>query len=268
MTNAVSGTPKVFIDTNVLLKGFVAYRSKARLPDCFVDLDTLRYTFEKCIFEGYMAFRGVGGKKPDEGRGDWARRFLILENDPLPLERIINRYHDGDKESAHFWINQILEAQTGIDFWQQLLTNEVEPNKREEIIQIIEGLSGLASERTRFDELCWEFSDFLKVHDMNILTYASVFSIKDYYAQPDFGNSGPDTLDGFVRDTVFPSEDFEIIYAALRIKADIFVTDDSRLRTCARSLGLNFQLSPAAFCSSEYYHQTVTEWRLMHLVPK
>jgi hypothetical protein len=268
MSNMVSGTPKVFIDTNVLLKGFVAHRAKARMPDCFTDPVALRYTFEKCVFEGYMAFRGVGGKKPDEGRNDWARRFLTAENDPLPLGSIISQYHDGDKELAHFWINQILEAQNGIKFWDHLLTRETDPQKQEQITQIIKGLQGLATERNRFEDLCWEFSEFLKIYNINRLAYAWVFNIKEYYTQPDIGDVGPDVLDGFVRDTVLPAEDFEIVYAALRIRANIFVTDDSRLRTCARSLGLNFPLSPTAFCSSDNYHQVVEEWRLSHLLPK
>src|SRR6266699_13458 len=97
---------KVFLDTNVLLKGFAASRSKKTLPAYITDPSTRRYTFEKCVFEAYMAFRGIGGRKPDEGRGDWAQRNLRAESDPTPINTLAGQIHGGDNELAFLWINQ------------------------------------------------------------------------------------------------------------------------------------------------------------------
>lgn len=99
---------------------------------------------------------------------------------------------------------------------------------------------------------------------MNILPYCAVF---DLHQAGDLTGSSvsvsPGMLDGFIRDTALPSEDFEIVYAALRLPADIFVTDDERLIRCAMSLGLNFRLSPTSFCKGKDYSaklQSMNEW--------
>jgi hypothetical protein len=73
----------VFLDTSDLLSGFAAYRTKGyELPYCMTDLQAKRYTFEKCVYEAYTAFRGVGGKRPDEGRGNWAQKHLSMKMTP------------------------------------------------------------------------------------------------------------------------------------------------------------------------------------------
>lgn len=46
------------------LKSFASYHKDHELKSYMTDPMASRYTFEKCIFEAYMAFRGVGGKKP------------------------------------------------------------------------------------------------------------------------------------------------------------------------------------------------------------
>jgi len=256
---------KVFIDTNVLLKGFLAHRTNSVMPDCFTDHDAERYTFEKCVYEAYMAFRGVGGKKPDEGRGDWAERYLRMEDDPSPIGKLISQYHGGSREMAPFWINQILEAMGSIGYFEERLRYASDEDYQKQVVEILEGLRGLAKERCNFEDLCWDFVEFIRSYGVTELPYATVFNIKEYYADKNIAhNAGPDLLDGFVRETALPSEDFEIVYAALRIGADIFVTDDARLRICARSLGLSYALSPSAFCSSDGYSQRVEEWKMLH----
>jgi hypothetical protein len=254
--------PKVFLDTSVLLKGFASHLNDQELPFYLTDPCAQRYTFEKCIFEAYMTFRGIGGKKPDEGKGDWARRFLQAEDDPASVGKLISKYHDGSRDMGHFWINQILEAEAGLEDMEENIRALVGRDQQEEAFERLRKLRELSVERRKFEALCWEYNDFLVSQSVTELAYAWVFNIEDFYSDPNSAHStGPNCLDGFVRDTTIPSEDFEIVYAALRISADIFVTDDSRLRTCAMSLGLNLPLSPSAFCSSIEYLQRVAEWR-------
>ena len=70
----------------------------------------------------------------------------------------------------------------------------------------------------------------------------------------------PIMLDGFVRDTAIPSEDFEIVYCAARVQVQIFLTDDKYLIRCSIGLRFNNILSPAAFCESKNYLQKKNEW--------
>ena len=100
-----------FLDTSVLLSVFGRMRNGHK-QSYIVDTNALeRITFEKCIFESYQAFREIGGKKPDEGRQDWAKRFLLEKIDPIPLGEAVGKLHEGSLMLAHHWIGQTEEAQ-------------------------------------------------------------------------------------------------------------------------------------------------------------
>jgi hypothetical protein len=250
---------KVFLDTNVLLKGFAAFKKGQTLPAYLVDPNAKRYTFEKCIYEAYMAFRGVGGKKPDEGRGDWAQRYLRDVSDPSPVGKLMSQIHGDSKALAFFWTNQILEAEWSIGEWEGILENFPEEKKAgaeyTEIANHVTSLRQLSLERRNFENLCDTFRSFLREHSIHLLPYYTIFDIKRVrYIDGDLGIPvNASNLDSFVRDTILPSEDFEVVLAAVSLPADLFVTDDIRLITCATSLGLNFRLSPNSFCTSDEY---------------
>lgn len=84
---------KIFLDTSVILSIFGGFRNGSALPRIFRNQRLNLVSFEKCRYESYLAFRGVGGKKPDEGRGDWARRYLTHEDDPIPLGDSIGKLY-------------------------------------------------------------------------------------------------------------------------------------------------------------------------------
>lgn len=229
---------RIFLDTNVLLKGFAAFRNKRPLPSYVNDPSVKRYTFEKCVFETFMAFRGVGGKKPDEGRGSWAESNLKLETDPLTIGRLASKFHDGDIQLAHYWINQIMEASVGF-----------------ETIKHSDEINNLVLEKEKFELLCQDFHDFLNTHAITKLFYFEIFDLKKGQRR----QVSPGGLDGFARDTSLPSEDFEIVYSAISLPADVFVTDDLRLINCAASLGLNYPLSAWNFCTGADYNKKIQE---------
>lgn len=85
----------VFVDTAALLPAFASHLngSAAPLPAFLADAGVTRVTFEKCVFEAYMALRGVGGKKPDEGRNDWAQRHLREGHKDVTLDSLVSRLH-------------------------------------------------------------------------------------------------------------------------------------------------------------------------------
>jgi hypothetical protein len=248
---------KVFLDTTALLKGFAAFRNRQPLPLYICDSTVKRFTFEKCVFETFMAFRGVGGKKPDEGRGRWAESNLKAEADPASIGKLASRFHDGDTSRAFYWLNQILEAGSGIGNYEQNVRTFVKPEELHRALEEVQALRQLVDERNKFDALCQEFYKFLDLQAIAELCYCEVFDFQQGASR----QVSPACLDGFVRDTALPSEDFEIVYAAMTMPADVFVTDDERLITCTMSLGLNYPISRWRFCKGIEYENKVKEIR-------
>jgi hypothetical protein len=250
----------VFLDTSVLLKAFVGYRQNHKPPLFMDDRETKRFTFEKCIYEAYMAFRGIGGKKPSEGRGDWASRFLNGEDDPKSLDKLASKFHDDSMAVAFFWANHILGVNP--ENYIEAISSYIRPDEAEEAYQSLDELSTLKNQRRLFEVLCDDFRQMLRENNIIELSYTHVFSDDDTWANNlgvRLSNLDSYTLDLFVRRTVIPSEDFENIFAASLIYTDIFVTDDDKLTRCAWSLGVNLPLSPAAFCRSEEYESKKQE---------
>ncbi len=249
----------VFLDTNVLLNAFSAFRKTAPLPEYITDKTTRKYTFEKCVFEVFMAFRGVGGKKPDEGRGDWAQRNLKQENDPKRVGDLSGLFHDQDTELAFYWANQILELRydDAIEDQKQRIFQVVSEDQQQDTLKNLRQMEELASQRKKFEMLCNEFHYFLRESEIEIIPYLKVFEGRGVGG----GVPTPYELNSFAQDTVLPSEDFEIVYAAMIIRTDIFVTDDKRLIRCAPSLGLNYSLSASNFCESKDYATKVQKIR-------
>ncbi len=234
--------PVVFLDTSALLPAFGRYIAEGhRMPYFMTDSKARRYTAEKCIYEAYMAFRGVGGKKPDEGRARWAEQFLKEENHPASFGQLRDTIHGGSALHAGFWVNNIDGA---VPTW-----GEASEKIRE-----------LHRERAKYHELCNRFHDMLEQHRVRLLSYISVFATADRWGLS-CSCPPPEALDGFVRSTIIPPEDFEIVYAAMRLDADIFVTNDLRLANCSVSLGANYPLCHGNFCTSSQYPEAVQRWR-------
>jgi hypothetical protein len=186
---------KVFLDTNVLLKGFAAFQNAQPLPRYLLDASAERYTFEKCVFEAYMAFRGVGGNKPDEGRGQWAERHLRAVTDPASVGKLASQVHHGDTPTAFYWLNQILEAGCGVDEFERRIGAIGQPEYQEHAWAEAAALRHLVAERDKFDALCWQFNDFLEYNGVRRLSYGSIFA----FDRRTHCTVDASTLDGFVR---------------------------------------------------------------------
>lgn len=234
---------RAFLDTNVILRGFASYINGGRLPSCFVDPRAHRLTFEKCIFECYGAFRGVGGKKPSEGRGQWAEVHLRGEGYPLRIGDLASKYC-ASIEDAFYQSNQILESASGIDDFFEATGNQ----------EMTEVLRGLARDRVAFERLAAKLHRFLEECEVQIVPYLTVFG-----GAPDDGFYHACRLNEFALDHILPSEDFEIVFAALMMEADLFITDDAHLRKCAYSLGLNAGLHQGMFTDMDGYDALVSD---------
>ena len=220
--------PLVFLDTNVLLSAFAAHLVGRQPPSFLQDAGVHRATFEKCIFEAYMAFRGVGGKKPDEGRGDWAERFLRGPSDPRSIASLAGKYHDGNEFLAFFWTNQILEARHGLEDFPDLIERFVLPDQREEALRQHRVMLALADERDRFDVLCGRFNEMLKAHGVTLVSYISVFCPHE---QTSADVIHPGCLDSLALQMVLPSEDFEIVLAAMHVGARAIASKPGSFRS-------------------------------------
>src|SRR5690606_1055711 len=119
----------------------------------------------------------------------------------------------------------------------------VDPD-REGLHEDFETLRSLDRNRRAFDSLCHELRRFLEVQAVVTVPYISVFDAQ--WNKRDVV-SHPCILDSLVRATAIPSEDFEIVFAAMRSKCDLFVTEDRRLIRAAHSLGLNLPLCAGQF---------------------
>jgi hypothetical protein len=258
----------VFLDTSVLLQAFAGYRQNHKLPLFMHDQEARRFTFEKCVYEAYMAFRGVGGKKPSEGRGNWASQFLTGEDDPKSLDKLTSKFHGDNRGFALFWANHVLSVNP--ENYTDTVSDYVRLDEAEKARQMLNGLSALKNQRVLFETLCDDFRQMLKENNIIVLSYMQIFS-NDYTWANNLDIRlclDAYTIDSFVRDTIIPSEDFENVFAASRIFTDIFVTDDNQLTICAWSLGTNSPLSPAAFCRGDEYASKKQEYKSGSVVAK
>jgi hypothetical protein len=247
--------PRVFLDTNVLLPGFAAWRA-GNPPLYLADDRVAKLSFEKCVFESYMAFRGVGGKKPDEGRHNWAITHLKDVYDPRPVAHLTSRYHEDSPEHALFWLNHITGWEP-LDFAKKYLRKEDWEAWAEDEAKRFK----LKENFIRFQQLCDEFRQMLQQCHVELLAFAQVFgTMPSPWIDEERRLSGswhPYVLDGLARDTAIPSEDFEIVVAAMAAEARLFLTNDKRLIRCAWSLGDNLPLSAANFALVEEYEDKV-----------
>lgn len=235
-----------FLDTSALLPAFARWLAdETSAPPLFLrDPRARRFTFEKCVFEAFVAFRGVGGKKPDEGRGDWAERHLRGDLRRVVVNHLSSTVHGGNTSLALFWLNNI----------QGTIASDAAQNDVR--------LRELLDRRDEYERLCQRFQQFLEHHAVGTLLYGQVFGslrTDGVHLDPRFDHGL--NIDNLVRTAAIPSEDLEIVVAAERLAADIFVTEDNRLRRCAWSLGLNHRLSAASFCgaSNEAYEAKVRQ---------
>lgn len=229
---------KIFLDTNILLNSFAKFLNDSKLS-IYANSNYTLYSFEKCKYECYMAFRGVGGKKPDEGRGDWASRHLKNESYPAQLSKLASKYFDGNTTFAAYSINHIEEEYYAYD---KTLLKYIDKSQHKEFLKQLKKIEILYSEKYKFENLIDIFNNFLEMNSINILYYHEIFSLEKTQSIIHF--------DEFCKNTVIPSEDLEIIYSALITRVDIFLTTDRKLKKLLASLGQNLPL---------HYNQVILE---------
>lgn len=227
-----------FLDTSVLLTAFGNCRNGASAP-FILSSDTIdRVTFEKCVFECFLAFRGVGGKKPDEGRQDWARRFLRLDGDPVPLSEAAGKLHFGSLPAAHYWTGQADEAQwilpDSFDEYMADVKAHVRPEEWGQAEEIWGNLQKIFDNHRRYQQLFSEFRAFIHSHDVKVISHEDLYT-KDKQPWRYM------TMEGLSQRSTVPNEDFEIVVAALLSKPDIFVSVDKRLLAATASIEANLR---------------------------
>ena len=234
-------TLSVFLDTSVLLTVFGNIRNGSHKPFILNTGGLRRLTFEKCVFECFLAFRGVGGKKPDEGRQDWAKRFLRLEGDPVPLSEAAGKLHFGSINAAHYWTGQADEAQWTLpESFEEYMVDvkkHVRPEDWDQAAEIWGNLQNIFDNHRRYLKLFSDFKMFLANHDISILSHEDLYTKeKQPWRQM--------TMEGLSQRSTIPNEDFEIVVAALLSESDLFISTDQRLLNRL----LKFAPMPSATC--------------------
>jgi hypothetical protein len=226
------------LDTSVLLTAFGSIRNGGSKSFIFSTDAVQRTTFEKCIFESFLAFRGVGGKKPDEGRQDWAKRFLRLEGDPVPLSDAAGKLHFGSIHAAHYWTGQADESQwvlpESFDEYMADVKKHVRPEEWDQAAEIWGNLQNIFDNHRRFQRLFAEFRTFLSDHDVLVISHEDLYTLE---RRPWRFM----TMEGLSQRSTIPNEDFEIVVAALLSEPDLFVSTDRRLLTATASIEANLR---------------------------
>lgn len=155
------------------------------------------------------------------------------------MDFLINKYHGKNIQLAHYWVNQIQELDWTINELESLKNSNMDTDTLKEIEDGINNFILLLKNYDLFEKLSNEFWQMLKDSHITVISYIGVFGVNDPNLEDTLKELHPAMLDALAKSTTIPSEDFEIVYAALRLRADIFITEDSHLKKCAWSLGLN-----------------------------
>jgi len=230
--------PSAFLDTSVLLTVFGNIRNGCHKPFILDTKGLTKLTFEKCVFECFLAFRGVGGKKPDEGRQDWAKRFLRVDGDPVPLSEAAGKLHFGSIDAAHYWTGQADEAQwvlpESFDEYMADVRRHVHPEEWDHAAEIWGNLQKIFNNHRRYLKLFSDFKMFLADHDISIISHEDLYT-KERQRRRQI------TMEGLSQRSTIPNEDFEIVVAALLTEPDLFVSTDQRLLTATASIEANLR---------------------------
>ncbi|XSG85335.1 MAG: hypothetical protein ACPW60_01105 [Methylohalobius sp. ZOD2] len=229
---------KLFLDTSVLLTAFGVTRNGGAISHLLTTERAELITFEKCLFESFLAFRGVGGKKPDEGRQDWARRYLKKEGDPIPLGDAIGKLHAGCLPAAHHGVGQAEEALYALPSTFDEYMDEIKRFVRQEDWTRAENEWGnyqkIFENHHRFQALFNEFRGFLSDHEVSVISYEDIYVASE---QPWRFMM----MEGLSQRSTVPNEDFEIVAAALLSRPNAFVSADKRLLAASASIELNLR---------------------------
>jgi hypothetical protein len=182
--------------------------------------------------------------------------------DPLSLSDLANRFHGKSTSRAHFWLNFIDGDAADLEGDEEAVHEMVSEEGQPEALAELAARRELSRDQARFLRLGREFWSLLDRHEVALLTYMDVFSPETLGPGPNYCD--PRMLDALFQSVTLPAEDFEIVYAALRADADLFVTDDHRLCRSSFSLGLNLPLSPGDFCTAAEYEERIEAWRQEH----
>jgi hypothetical protein len=123
---------------------------------------------------------------------------------------------EGDDFLNIFWHHQILEA------GYAPLPGQIDSSEHGKRFK------ALIRWRNSYEQACADFDKFLKAEAIGFVHYGSLFAHHDWQWK----------LIDLARDTLIPSEDLEIVLAALFAEADIFLTEDKKLIRFSFSLGL------------------------------
>ncbi|OUC05549.1 hypothetical protein RY27_26600 [Litorilinea aerophila] len=155
----------------------------------------------------------------------------------VSLKHLRDIIFDGDDFLNIFWHRQVLESSPSV-LAQSTSTDEYTRK-----------LQMLAKWRTGYEQVRYDFDEFLKRESIEYIHYGVLFAQHEWQAK----------FDDLAIETLVPSEDLEIVLAAWFAKADIFLTRDNGL--IRFSFSLPIEPGIPLFCRPEELEQKLTEMR-------
>ena len=213
--------PKIFLDTPILRRAFVMWINEEDWRQLYHLSDEFELvTSQKNAAEMYGILK-----------------TNILESELkvyglISLKHFRDAFLNGSEFLNIFWHRQILEAEHS--FIPQV--NDAHSKRFRELVKWRHG----------YEEACGDFDRFLKSESIEWVHYGSLFAKHEWQMK---------ILD-LARDSLIPSEDWEIVVAACFAKADVFLTDDKKLIRFSFSLGLE---PVPAFCEPKDLEQKLQE---------
>lgn len=212
---------KVFLDTMILRHAFIMWvNGDDWRAHCTLSSDFELVTSQKNVAEMYGILKTT-----------------ILESDlklyDLTASRSLKRLlFEGGEFLNIYWHHQTLENMQRTNF-----QTDDESGKR---------LQALREWRNGYEKVCADFDRFLETESIEWVHYGVLFAQHEWQWK----------IMDLARETLMPSEDWEIIAAACFVKADIFLTSEDNLVRFSFSLGLE----PApVFCKPENFERKVQE---------
>jgi hypothetical protein len=130
--------------------------------------------------------------------------------------------------------------------WRSQLSLLLQHYPQNEADRATKNLQKLVRWRIGYEQACADFDVFIEKAAIEYVHYGVLFANHEWQQK----------LIDLARDTLMPSEDWEIIIAAYFAQADIFLTSESKLVRFSFSLGLE----PAPiFCTPEQFELKVQE---------
>lgn len=235
MTENQSTTPiRAFIDANVLSKIISVDPLQSRLLASLRATNLELVTYIKCVYELYSIIKGI--TKSGERKRHPLQKLLPAGINDIS-QRLFRPLDDIDVQANSYYWYALCEEWQGWDYFddmERIIDQFVKPEDHEEARKHLAVQREWVSWKQAINQAISEIDVRLERARITVLDHTTVFNAQDSGLLQEWN---PRTL---ARETLLPNEDFDLVLAAIWMKARVYVTEDRDLMVRGgASLGLN-----------------------------